>query len=128
MANEENLVPQSERSQEERKKVARMGGKASGEARRKKRALREFAEAIGGISIDIKLPNGKTKKSTMKEALVLAQYKNAINKGSVKSAYFIAQVLGELEQNINVSSDQPIILVNSQEEKEKIDRMEDLDI
>lgn len=37
----DNLVPQSERTKEEQRKIARMGGIASGEARRAKRDMRE---------------------------------------------------------------------------------------
>lgn len=126
--NVENLVPQSQRTEEERKKVASKGGKASGASRRKKKAMREIAEAIGSMMIEVSLPNGKKKKASFDEALILAQYKNAINKGNVKSAYFLAQLKGELEQNINVSSDAPIILVNNQEEKDKIDNIQNIDI
>ena len=41
MANEENLKPQSERSKEEQRKIAQMGGIASGRARRRKKAMKE---------------------------------------------------------------------------------------
>ena len=37
----DNLVPQSERTKEEQRRIARMGGIASGEARRAKRDMRE---------------------------------------------------------------------------------------
>lgn len=37
----DNLVPQSERTKDEQRKIARMGGIASGEARRAKRDMRE---------------------------------------------------------------------------------------
>lgn len=41
MANEENLIPNSERTKEEREEIARMGGIASGKARRAKKELKE---------------------------------------------------------------------------------------
>jgi hypothetical protein len=39
--NEENLIPQSERTKEEQREIARMGGIASGEARRRKKTFKE---------------------------------------------------------------------------------------
>lgn len=40
MAGEENLIPQSERTKEEQRQIARQGGIASGKARREKADLR----------------------------------------------------------------------------------------
>ena len=42
MANIENLIPQSERTKEEQREIAKMGGVASGVARREKKLLSEF--------------------------------------------------------------------------------------
>ena len=44
MPNEENLIPNSERTPEERREIAQKGGIASGAARRRKRSLREAAD------------------------------------------------------------------------------------
>ncbi len=38
---ENNLIPMNERTEEEQRKIARMGGIASGEARRRKRTLKD---------------------------------------------------------------------------------------
>ena len=46
MRNSGNLIPQSMRTKEEQRAVARMGGKASGEARRRKRTLRQCLKAL----------------------------------------------------------------------------------
>ena len=50
MANEQNLITQRDRSPEERRKVAQMGQKASAEARRRKKSIREVLEVI--LSLD----------------------------------------------------------------------------
>lgn len=39
--NEENLIPMNKRTEEEQREIARKGGIASGEARRRKKTLRE---------------------------------------------------------------------------------------
>lgn len=44
MANEKNLIPLTERSKEEAKKIRQMGAEAAGAARRRKRSLREAAD------------------------------------------------------------------------------------
>lgn len=43
----ENLIPQNMRTKEEQSVIATMGGKASGETRRRKKTLREMFEAFG---------------------------------------------------------------------------------
>lgn len=43
----ENLIPQNMRTKEEQRDIATMGGKASGEARRRKKTLREMFETFG---------------------------------------------------------------------------------
>ena len=45
MANETNLIPLNRRSKEERQRIASEGGKASAEARRKKKMLSEYLDA-----------------------------------------------------------------------------------
>ena len=52
MANKtDNLVPQSKRTKSEQRKVAQKGGKASGEARREKKQLRECAEFLLSLPV-----------------------------------------------------------------------------
>lgn len=46
MANEENLIPITERSQEEAKRISKKGGIARGKQRTKEKALRETFEAM----------------------------------------------------------------------------------
>ena len=46
LANEENLIPFNERTESEKRKIATMGGIASGEARRKKATMIETLKAI----------------------------------------------------------------------------------
>lgn len=46
MANEENLKPQNKRTKSEQREIAKMGGKASGKARRKKANLKNALNTI----------------------------------------------------------------------------------
>lgn len=44
MPNEQNIIPNSERTPEERREIAAAGGRASGVSRRRKKSLREAAD------------------------------------------------------------------------------------
>ena len=44
--NENNLIPMNERTKEEQREIARMGGIASGEARKRKKTLKEELIAL----------------------------------------------------------------------------------
>ncbi len=46
MANEDNLKPQNKRTKSEQREIAKMGGKASGKARRKKANLKNALNTI----------------------------------------------------------------------------------
>ena len=46
-----NLIPQSKRTKEEQKKIATLGGKASGIARRKKADLKKTMQVL--LSLDV---------------------------------------------------------------------------
>lgn len=56
MAGKENLVPQSKRTKDEQRKIARMGGIASGESRRKQKTM---AEALRKMLFDVKLSDAE---------------------------------------------------------------------
>lgn len=56
--NEDNLIPFNELTEEKQRELARKGGIASGEARRKKKTMRENAELL--LSLGVK--NDKLKK------------------------------------------------------------------
>jgi hypothetical protein len=46
MANDENLIPTSKRTKSEAREISQKGGKASGEARRRKKTMREALEMM----------------------------------------------------------------------------------
>lgn len=51
MANEKNLIPNSQRTPSERRENARKAGKASGEARRAKKTLREYSDFLLSLPV-----------------------------------------------------------------------------
>lgn len=97
----ENLIPFNKRTKEERRKLAIDAGKASGEARRKKKKLRELVEVFG------ELPAPEKVRRVMKElgvsendmrtnnmAVVVGLFQKAI-KGDVFAFNAIRDIRGE---------------------------------
>ena len=100
MANEKNLIPQAQRSPKEARENGRKGGKASGEARRAKRTLRELVEIFGNLAVSA---DAKQKMEeigipeelwTRKMQPVVALY-NKANKGDVGAFNAIRDIIGE---------------------------------
>ena len=99
MANEQNLIPNSERSPSEVRENARKGGIKSGEARRAKRTFRELIEEYGG------LPDENDPRLTNDQAVMVSQYKLAKTDkpGSTKAAEFIRDTKGEAPNKNEIS-------------------------
>ena len=111
MANKgiENLKPQSERTKEEQRQIATMGGVASGKARREKADLRKMCQMV--LEMDIKGKDGTVKSGA--EAITLAQLQKAL-KGDAKAYEVLRDTAGQkpvdkVEQvNIDMEYDQSV--------------------
>lgn len=66
--NEENLIPFSERTKEEARELGRKGGIASGEARRRKRSIKDSLDILLSQPFKLKDKHGKDLKKQL-EAL-----------------------------------------------------------
>lgn len=95
--NDENLKPFSERTESEQREIRSKGGKASGEARRAKKTL---ADAIRAV-LDEELPGTNL---TRREAIVVKTLERVYKTGKMDDLVKIAQLTGELQQNINLES------------------------
>lgn len=89
----------------------RKGGKASQAAQIKKRTMREWAQMYGELPLhpgkmkDAKSAEGiKDANPTMDGAVLAAMYNRAI-KGDVRAANFLAQMKGQLTEDITVHTD-----------------------
>ena len=94
----------SQKTPEERRELGRKGGIASGEAKRKKKAMRERLE----ILLDLPLKSGKEydldaiknfaalkgKNITVQDAMMIAQIQKAL-KGDTTAAAFVRDTAGE---------------------------------
>ena len=113
MANEQNLIPPSERSPKELREMARKGGKKSGEVRRKRKAMREQAELL----LSLPLQDGEI-KDKLKEmgvdadnidnqmAMLISIYQTACagDTGSVSAFNSLRELVGEKKEVVEIHS------------------------
>lgn len=85
-----NLKPQSERTKEEQRAIAKMGGIASGKARKEKADLRKMCQMV--LAMDIKAKDGSIKSGA--EAITLAQLQKAL-KGDAKAYEVLRDTAGQ---------------------------------
>ncbi len=89
MANEQNLIPNDQRTPNERRENASKAGKASGKARSQKKSLREALQALlnGKYDVDGQKVDGYS-------LLALKAFEQAQN-GSIKAFEVIRDSIGE---------------------------------
>jgi hypothetical protein len=90
MANEQNLNPFGTLTENEQREISSKGGKASGEARRKKKLLRECLE----ILLEKEMTDKKGETMTGAEALSAKLFKEAM-KGNVKAFEVLRDTAGQ---------------------------------
>lgn len=113
MANEKNLIPFNDRTESEKRKIAKMGGIASGKARKEKATMKKTLEML----LDEKNKKGKT----YRELSTLGLIKGAVD-GKAENYKIILQLLGELTQDLNAVVEAPTININiaDNEDLEKV--------
>lgn len=103
---QDNLIPQSERTKEEQREIARLGGIASGEARRKKKTLREAAEAIFSANLTEEEKERYKSKGydveTLLDAVIVGQVQSA-RKGNSQAFANFMRLFGEGVENISLN-------------------------
>lgn len=107
----EDLIPMSERTKAEQKKIATMGGVASGKARREKATMRKTLEML--------LEEKNSKGKTYKELATLGLLKGAIN-GNASNYRTILETLGELAEGNNTTTPTLKIEVSDNSKLEKV--------
>lgn len=101
MANEENLIPNCERSPSELRQMCSNGGKASGVARRRKKSLKEAADLFLSLPVsDTKSWNKIAKQGVDPEDIdnqmaIIVGLSLKAAKGDSKAAKVLFDLLGE---------------------------------
>lgn len=105
--NDGNLKPYGELTETEQRELTRKGGIASGEARRRKKSMREWAEVLGEVAMHLKTPDGaEVPDGNAAAAVVLKQYQKAINKSDTNAAAFLMRLRGEDVQKVEQVDDE----------------------
>ena len=94
------------RTKDEAKEGGRRGGIASGEARRRKKSMREWAEVLGEVGMTLKLPDGEMLDADINAAVVLKQMEKAVNKKDTNAAAFLMRLRGEDIQKHEIVDDE----------------------
>ena len=101
MPNEKNIIPNSERTPEERREIAAAGGRASGVSRRRKKSLREAAELYLSLPVSDKRAWNKLARDGVEpedvdnQMAVIAGLTIRAAKGDAKAAKVLFDLLGE---------------------------------
>ena len=117
---QEDLIPFDQRTEDERKKLARQGGIASGAARRRKKTYAELAEIIGTQKVSEE--NGRKLKKLgvangdqTNDALAVARIFLGMQAGNPKMTELWLKLRGEMPKevtdvNMSVSNEPKVIL------------------
>lgn len=112
MANEKNLIDNSQRTPSERREIARKGGIESGKARRRKKLLKDTVNML--IALPLKegqldkltsLQSINGKNITVEEAMVLKQIQKAL-KGDLNAFKSVIDLTGSNAENMSESKKQ----------------------
>ena len=100
-----NLKPYQ--SEDEAREGGRKGGIASGEARRRKKNMKAWAMALGELPITMVAPKGdKIEDGDLAGAVVLKQYRKALDEADTAAAAFLMRLRGEDVQKVEQVDDE----------------------
>lgn len=107
MANEKNLIVNSERTPSERKEQAKKAGRASGEARRQKKTMRELTKSIMETTVSTQQTNVRATLAMMgleendmtyQAAVVVRLMQRAMVDGDTQAIRLIGELTGEVNR------------------------------
>lgn len=112
MANEENLIPNEERTPSERRENARKAGIASGKARRRKRSMKEAADLFLSLPVSDKRKFNKSVRRYVdvedidNQMLMIMGLVDAATDGDAGAAKVVIDLLGERTPREDAEQDQ----------------------
>lgn len=115
----DNLIPQSERTKEEQRAIARKGGIASGKARREKRLMRETLDLLlnmpikDGTFADVEsirnFASINGKNISVQDAILIAQIQKAM-KGDTRAAEYVRDTIGQKPtDSVDMNMNMPVL-------------------
>lgn len=116
-----NLVPNSERTPEQRRENARKAGIASGEARRARKTL---VEALKQVLYE---PIQEGSEMTRLDAISVKAIKRLFDDPRMTDIKILAEMLGEFKTQIELTEPFKIV-VKSEEERRELEDMKDIEV
>ena len=105
-----HLQPQNTKTKERRQEIARMGGIASGESRRKRKTLREITELILSCRVTdqdklarVYSLTGKPNEKVTNDMLLVTSLIESGLDGNIQAIKLIAELTGELVNKVEIS-------------------------
>lgn len=126
MANEQNLIPNSQRTPEELREITRKGGIASGKARREKKTLKQIGDMIGSLDIkssknrQILKDAGIEDEDMINDVGMLFRLNLKAQSGDAKSIELLAKLRGQLKEQVSaeIIEYKPLVDLTKIKEKE----------
>ena len=112
VANEENLIPNEERTPSERRENARKAGIASGKARRRKRSMKEAADLFLSLPVSDKRKFNKAVRRYVdvedidNQMLMIMGLVDAATDGDARAARVVIYMIGESTPREDAEQDQ----------------------
>ena len=112
VANEENLIPNEERTPSERRENARKAGIASGKARRRKRSMKEAADLFLSLPVSDKRKFNKAARRYVdvedidNQMLMIMGLVDAATDGDARAARVVIDMIGESTPREDAEQDQ----------------------
>lgn len=112
MANEENLIPISERTKSEQREIQKKGGIASGKARRRKRSMKEAADLFLSLPVSDKRKFNKAARRYVdaedidNQMLMIIGLVDAAADGDARAAKVVIDLIGESTPKEDAEQDQ----------------------
>lgn len=113
--NEENLIPNSQRTPSELRAMTQKGGIRSGEARRRKRSRREWSLLLGSLPIETLADNEKIApvvkmmeaagvgtEEQCWDAIEVAQQHRKAMEGDTASFRAVGELNGDIQRNVSL--------------------------
>lgn len=124
MANEQNLIPWEQRSEEEHKEYSRQGGIRSGEVRRQRKAMKEQMNLLLSLPFNLKDRSGREIKQAFMElgipeeeidnqmAMVIALWKTAMTSNAKNQVAAVQEIRKIVQDENTATDDEKVQIIN----------------
>lgn len=120
---QKDLIPQNKRTKEEQKRIAKMGGIASGIARREKRDMAYFAR----LMLDEVITDKKGNELPTRYAMLKSVLKKVLKDGDVQAFKTITAQAGEQPQSEELATPVVVVVNTSDKGARAMERLKETD-